>query len=528
MSISIRTRYLIATGCLALSACTETITREVTVQADPLTPESTVVEPSVNGVPLVPVEPVPGTDANTVTDTGTTDPDTTTGVATPGTSLPDAQTPVVVIPVVTNPMVTTPVVSTPAVTIPTATNPMVTTPAVTTPVVTTPAVTTPVVTTPAVTTPVVTTPAVTTPVVTTPAVTTPVVTTPAVTTPVVTTPAVTTPVVTTPAVTTPVVTTPAVTTPVVTTPAVTTPVVTSPVITDPADISTTPLTPVGTPLLDPETNTTVGVPGVEVDCEQTLPCSWLSDDLQFSLSVTNADNIATLSRLSINYSILTAHDTQVFVSRAENAQDANGTLFRAADQSLGGGNGGTPQGVVAGSSIQGTLNFDAGSTSDSISQWSIAILDGGLLRVAKFANLPVGTVTSAKADCQNTLPCTWTTPSNDVAITLLSVGGISIGSRLTANFSVETTVNTGVAVDAGSTAFGSEGTVFEGRTHTIVSETNFEKVTATAIAGLSLFGSVNFFRTESVPTSLQQISLIIYPDQPVPRWNPQFLNVPVQ
>ena len=297
---------------------------------------------------------------------------------------------------------------------------------------------------------------------------------------------------------------------------------------DGAPGTTPPATTSGLQLQDPGSDVTSGSPGLDVDCQQTLPCRWISEDSQFSLTVTNADNIATRSRLSISYTISTAHDTDLIVSRAENATDADGSVFKPTDQSLGGGNGGTPQGLVAGSDIDGTMNFDKGTSSDSLSSWSIAILDGGLIRSPQFTALPVGTVTSAQADCQNTLPCIWTTPQSDVAITLQSVGGVSIGNRLSVNFSVETATAMSVAVDAGAVATGSDGTAFEGRTHALGIDSDYQKVTDSVTAGIPLYGSVNFFRTESTPPSLQSLALVLYQDTPVPRWNPQFINVPIQ
>lgn len=281
-------------------------------------------------------------------------------------------------------------------------------------------------------------------------------------------------------------------------------------------------------LQDPASQVTSGAPGMTVDCKQTVPCQWVSADDQFVLTVTNADNIATRSRLSVSYSITTSHDTELVVARADDAIDAAGFKFKVNDQSLGGGNGGTPQGVTAGIALTGTLNYDKGSSSSEIADWSVAILDGGLLRIPTFTGIPIGTITTAQADCQFTLPCIWTTPQNDVAITLQSVGGVSTNSRLNVNFSVEVSTARTIAVDTGAVAVGSDGTRFESRTHTIGFETDYAKTTKSTSAGIPLYGSVNFYRTEQVPETLQVLSLVVYQDDPVPRWNPQFINVPVQ
>ena len=85
-----------------------------------------------------------------------------------------------------------------------------------------------------------------------------------------------------------------------------------------------------------------------------------------------------------------------------------------------------------------------------------------------------------------------------------------------------------VAVDAGATGTGDDGTRFEGRTHTLGPLNSHEKITQESIANTGTSGSVNFFRTETTPDSLALLSLVLYEDAPTPRWNPQFISVPVQ
>jgi len=511
MSLTLKARISVVAVSLVLGACTETIIREMpAASADPQSPATAVVPPSVEGgINMIPVNPTVDGGSNELptAEVAVTKP-TSGGEATDAPATSETSTDTIAKPVTQPATTVSPVAQSPTIADPISQNPVTSAPLIQAPANLTPATQTPVTVTPVTPTSEATVPVTETTPTTTPVTALPDVTNPAVQLPTLADPATELPATVLPST-------------AETIPAnqpAPTPAVVNPVATPSTGIQ----------LLEPEVEMTVGAPGVSVDCQQTLPCRWVSDDLQFSLTVTNADNIANLSHLSINYSIDTVHDTQVFVSRAEDALDGTGVRFKAASQVLGGGNGGTPQGVVAGTPLEGTLNFDAGTTSDSVAQWSIAILDGGMLRNAMFTGIPVGTVTTAQADCQNILPCVWTTPSSDVSITLQSVGGISIGSRLTANFSVETSANQSVAVDAGSMAYGSDGTVFQSRTHTIVSDTNYLKVSASATAGVQLYGSVNFYRTESVPSSLQLMSLIIYPDKPVPRWNPQFINVPVQ
>ena len=292
--------------------------------------------------------------------------------------------------------------------------------------------------------------------------------------------------------------------------------------------SSPPTTISNTLLQDPTNETTIGSPGVTVDCNDTLPCRWVSTDTQFSLTVTSADNTATRARLSVSYFITTTHDSTLTVSSVEEAIDNLGSAYRIEDQLLGSGNGGTPQGILAGDQLTGAVNFDRSASGNLLSDWSIAIVDGGVIRIPTFTGIPVGPITESRADCQYTLPCVWTTPDSDVAITLSSVGGLSTNGRVSVNFTVETAVALPFAVDQGSNAVGSDGTAFEGRTFSLGLETDFEKLTTTASARIPYFGSVNFYRTDTTPSHLLLLTLALYQDDPVPRWNPQYINVPIQ
>lgn len=284
----------------------------------------------------------------------------------------------------------------------------------------------------------------------------------------------------------------------------------------------------GIQLQDAETQVTSGIPGQTVDCQQSLPCRWTSSDAHFSLTVTNADNVATRSRLAINYTVSTTHDTRLLISDTDDALDANGLRLAAAEQVLGDGGGSGLQETLAGATVAGTTNFETSTTSNSIAQWSLGLLDGGNLRKPSFTNLPVGSITTFQKDCQFSLPCVWTTPQHNVAITVQSLGSVTQEGELSAKFVIETSANIPVAVSAGSMAEGIDGTLFESRNHELVAQTDSEKLTALSDRDIPLHAAVNFYRTVQIPAGIALLSLVVYQDEPVPRWNPQFINLPVQ
>lgn len=277
-----------------------------------------------------------------------------------------------------------------------------------------------------------------------------------------------------------------------------------------------------------DASTVVGIAGQTVDCQNKLPCRWISADQQLAVSATNADNIASRNRLSVSYSVSTVHDTQLLIGSIDEAVDSESIRYPVADLTLGGNNGGVPITVQAGSKIQGVVNYSDGTPSSSLSYWSVSLLDGGLLRKALFSNLPVGPITSDYAQCNNILPCVWASPDSQVTITLLSVGGFASNGRMNANYLIQTSRDMSVAVDAGASAIGDDGTQFKGLTHTVGLLNSYEKITQKSIANIPTSASVNFLRTETRPDALVHLSLVLYEDTPTPRWNPRFVSVPVQ
>ena len=281
-------------------------------------------------------------------------------------------------------------------------------------------------------------------------------------------------------------------------------------------------------LQDSTTTLVVGNPGSSVDCKNTVPCRWVSIDSQFTLTISNADNTATRSRLAIDYTIATVHDSTLLVSHADEIVPADGASLRATDVLWQAVQSSAAQTVLSGTSVEGALHFDNGFGGDSIQSWSLAVLDGGLLRTPSFNNLPVGPLRTSAADCQIALPCQWSSPENDVTITLQALGETTKDGTLGLDFIIQARADMTVVLDAGASAVGTGNVQLAGRVHALGARTDHAKLTAQTIAEIPINGSIEFYRVVSLPRQLQELSLVIYQDKPVPRWNPQFINVPVQ
>lgn len=280
-------------------------------------------------------------------------------------------------------------------------------------------------------------------------------------------------------------------------------------------------------LLDDADGTVVGAPGLTVDCASRLPCRWISADQSVAVTATSADNIAERSRLSVQFRIDTTHDTNLVLGTSSPARDVAGLAYKVTQQTLGGGNGIAPQAVRAGEPALGHLDYDQ-SAAGSLGTWSILVQDNGLPRDASFLNVPVGSAGTPAIDCAYRLPCVWTTTDGMVTITLLSAGGFASTGRLGIGFSIETLDDRIVAVDSGTIAAGDDGLTFESRTHMLAQQSGYERLAQPAAAGTTIPGSFSFHRSDARSETLQSLTLSVFDDAPIPRWNPEFSRVPLQ
>lgn len=271
-----------------------------------------------------------------------------------------------------------------------------------------------------------------------------------------------------------------------------------------------------------------GDPGDIVDCDLQLPCRWVATDEDFMLTVGSVDNTGALDRLSVNYTVTTAYDSELLLGNGSTALEPGGSSFSLVQQSLGSGNSIKAQAVLAGEEVVGSALYNRASESTTLAGWTLTIIDNGLPRTIGFTNLPVGPSNAAAVNCADVLPCLWASTDKDVTITLVAVGGYTANGRLNVNFNVVSERDIDIVLDAGATAVGKKEGAFEGRTHSLGTQSGFAEVTVTAAAGQSVPGSVSFFRTPETPGSLKSLDLVIYESAPTPRWNPTFINLPTQ
>jgi hypothetical protein len=100
-------------------------------------------------------------------------------------------------------------------------------------------------------------------------------------------------------------------------------------------------------------------------------------------------------------------------------------------------------------------------------------------------------------------------------------------SRLSVGLEIETATNLILALD-GTDAIGSDGTRFQSRSMTLGNDSHYQLVTGESIEGVSMGAHVDFLRVATQPQSLRQLTLDLYRDEPVPRWDIRFEDVPLR
>lgn len=268
-----------------------------------------------------------------------------------------------------------------------------------------------------------------------------------------------------------------------------------------------------------------GFPGSVVDCEISLPCSWLSSDGGLTVTASRVENSGATGGLEIDYRVRATRATAVSLGGNSTATDASGAVLVPSSRELDGSRGQVPVDIAVARSIHGSVGYAEAATI-GLTSWSISLLDNGFAREAVFLNLPVGRAESVPGECEFKLPCTWISADGLATVTLTVAGGLIGESRLSVGVEIETVTDLQLALD-GTTAIGEDGTRFQSRLMSLGTNSHYELVTAESIAEIALGAHVDFLRVATQPMSLKELTLDLYRDEPVPRWDISFRDVPL-
>lgn len=269
-----------------------------------------------------------------------------------------------------------------------------------------------------------------------------------------------------------------------------------------------------------------GRAGAVVDCEGLLPCRWLSGDGGLMVTATRVENSGATGGLEVDYRVEATRSASVSLGGSSSATDIGGAVLIPISRELDDTRGETPIDIAVSRGINGSVGYDEAAAL-SLSRWSVSLMDSGFARNAVFLDLPVGRADSAPGECEFILPCTWTSADGLASVTLTVAGGIVAESRLSVGLEIETATNLILALD-GTDAIGSDGTRFQSRSMTLGNDSHYQLVTGESIEGVSMGAHVDFLRVATQPQSLRQLTLDLYRDEPVPRWDIRFEDVPLR
>ncbi len=268
-----------------------------------------------------------------------------------------------------------------------------------------------------------------------------------------------------------------------------------------------------------------GLAGAAVDCEGIIPCRWISGDGGLMVTATRVENSGAIGGLEVDYQVDATRSASVSLGGSSTATDVSGAILVPIARELDDTRGDTPIDIAVARGVNGSVGYDEAATL-SLARWSVSLMDSGFARDAVFLDLPVGRADSEPGDCQFTLPCTWTSADGLATVTLTVAGGLVGESRLSAGFEIVTATDLMLALD-GTAAIGTDGTRFQSRSMTLGTSSHYQLVKAETIEGLSMGAHVDFLRVAEHPSTLKELTLDLYRDEPVPRWDIRFVDVPL-
>lgn len=262
------------------------------------------------------------------------------------------------------------------------------------------------------------------------------------------------------------------------------------------------------------------------NCLDTVPCTWTSSDQQAAVTIIRADNIATRSRLAIDYKITTLHDSSLLITQSSKASLSDGIELTSneiifADESIS-----SPKQITAGNELTGVAIFNDSADSHSINSWNLTFLDGGTQRASSFTTIPIGTRAQYQADCEMILPCSWTDPERSMDITLINVTPQQATQGMELSFEIRTAFAETVFIKTGSTALGLNEIALDALGHSLGTLNSLDTLSMTTEPNNQLIGSINFYPTTAIPQGLEWLQLKMHNASNSPHWNPRFINVP--
>lgn len=308
-----------------------------------------------------------------------------------------------------------------------------------------------------------------------------------------------------------------------------------------------------------------GLPGEAVNCADTLPCTWRSPQGDVTFTLTYADSRDSsidqneadfrYDDLGILYEVVVANDTTLTFLGDASFSDADfGTGNLSTQQFLNLSTarefGASVLTLLGGTTSRVLLVFNGGvKGTGSVDTVTIPILRDERRVEAVFGNVPHGRVRSPDRDCQNVLPCTWTSPDGATRVTVDNVG-ITALEALRVDLSIVTTdAETTLSLGTLSRAIGTDLASFTGDAQRFGNASDYTSRTVSVVmtVGETVPASIRFVQTPSSGLqALTRLSVDLFESVPlspnfaigsvewssnrlahVPRLNPVFRSLPL-
>lgn len=273
---------------------------------------------------------------------------------------------------------------------------------------------------------------------------------------------------------------------------------------------------------------------VKSDCENKLPCVWLSPDAGLIVTLESVDTATAANRLELRYSLQTTRDTKIkwlpsvlLIDESSKKYTLTSTEIGSEELDAGGS---LSSNIFAGArlGVRQTFRESPEHSIRSVARYAISFIEADLRHQVEFINLPIDGESGEEIDCQFKRPCSWVSPNKEYRVTIVLAESPLTGGRLTLHYQIEAFEDITMLVGTDSIAVDSQGIIYTPKTHTVGSHTDYLEFEVPLFADSVTASDLTFFRAaETAAAGLKKLKLNISQDNTELGGSPQFVNVPL-
>lgn len=271
----------------------------------------------------------------------------------------------------------------------------------------------------------------------------------------------------------------------------------------------------------------------KIDCENKLPCVWLSADAGLIVTVESIGTGNAASNLEIRYSLQTTRDTKIRWLPSVLLIDESSRQYTLLSTEVGSEvltSNNTARNLFAGARLGVNQSFreSPDHSTQLLSRYAVSFVEAELRHQVEFTNLPIDGENGEEIDCLFKRPCRWISPNEEFGVTIILADSPLTTGRLTLHYQIEAFEDITLLVETDSTAIDNLGVIYTPKTHTVDSQSDYLDFEVPVFADTVTSADLTFFRAkDTAATSLKKLSLSILQDNTEFVGSPLFINIPL-